>query len=55
MEREQWMIELAQRFVKKAALSQKDADYLADSLADDMFPEHTPEEAFDEEVSCWGE
>jgi hypothetical protein len=42
-------------FVDKAELTKKDADGIAESLAEDMFPEHTPEEAFEEEISCWGE
>ncbi|HEY0563707.1 MAG TPA: hypothetical protein VGD04_10290 [Methylophilus sp.] len=45
MTKEEWMINLSAMFVEKTGVTQELGNSLADSLADDMYPEYTTEEA----------
>jgi hypothetical protein len=55
MDKKQWLEELANKFVEKAELTPKDAEGIAETLAEDMYPDNTPAEAFEEEISNWSE
>jgi hypothetical protein len=53
LSKEDWTLELEVLFIQNANTSKSCAKDLAESIAEDSYPEYTPKEAYESEISYW--